>query len=197
MADKAWSGVFNQPTDALVERFTESISFDRRLYAQDITGSIAHAQMLAKVGLLSHDECRQIEQGLGEIRQQIEQGQFRFATELEDIHMHIESALIERLGDVGRKLHTARSRNDQVATDLRLWVRDAIDQVNALQGQALGGLDLGGGRRQNARADAMIGKPGRRNVAVCLIKRGLHAGDIGAPAKQRMIERAAIQYRLR
>ncbi len=132
MAEKAWSGAFSQPTDALVEKFTESISFDRRLYAHDIRGSIAHAHMLAKVGLLSTDEARQIEQSLGEIRRQIEQGEFQFLTELEDIHMHIEGALIERLGDVGRKLHTARSRNDQVSTDLRLWIRDAIDATDAL-----------------------------------------------------------------
>ena len=145
MADKAWSGVFNQPTDALVERFTESISFDRRLYAQDIAGSIAHAQMLAHVGLLNEDECRQIEQGLEDIRQEIEQGRFRFSTELEDVHMHVERALIDRLGDVGRKLHTARSRNDQVATDLRLWVRDAIDRIDlrlvALQRAFVGRAD--------------------------------------------------------
>lgn len=128
---KAWGGVFDQATDQRVEAFTESISFDRRLYAQDIDGSTAHAQMLAKVGLLTADECRQIEHGLLEIRQEIEQGQFEFRTELEDIHMHIERALIDRIGDVGRKLHTARSRNDQVATDLRLWVRWAIDQIDA------------------------------------------------------------------
>lgn len=131
MAEKAWGGVFDQATDRRVERFTESISFDRRLYAHDIEGSIAHAQMLAKVGLLTTDECQQIEQGLGEIRQQIEQGQFQFSIELEDIHMHIERALIDRLGDIGRKLHTARSRNDQVSTDLRLWVRDAIDRIDS------------------------------------------------------------------
>jgi len=131
VAEKAWGGVFDQATDRRVERFTESISFDRRLYAHDIEGSIAHAQMLAKVGLLTTDECQQIEQGLGEIRQQIEQGQFQFSIELEDIHMHIERALIDRLGDIGRKLHTARSRNDQVSTDLRLWVRDAIDRIDS------------------------------------------------------------------
>lgn len=131
MAEKPWGGVFDQATDHRVEQFTESVSFDRRLYAQDIEGSIAHAQMLAKVGLLTSDECQEIEQGLSEIRQEIEQGQFPFRIELEDIHMHIESALIARIGDVGRKLHTARSRNDQVATDLRLWVRWAIDQINA------------------------------------------------------------------
>lgn len=130
VADKAWGGVFDQPTDRRVEEFTESVSFDRRLYAHDIDGSIAHAKMLAKVGLLTADECRQIEQALNEIRQQIKQGQFPFRVELEDIHMHIERALIDRLGDIGRKLHTARSRNDQVATDLRLWTRWAIDQID-------------------------------------------------------------------
>ncbi|MDZ4817660.1 MAG: argininosuccinate lyase [Planctomycetota bacterium] len=131
MAAKAWSGVFNEATDRRVELFTESISFDQRLYAHDIVGSIAHAQMLAKVGLISQAECQQIEQGLAEIRQQIEQNQFAYSTELEDIHLHIERALIDRIGDVGRKLHTARSRNDQVSTDLRLWCRDAIDQIDA------------------------------------------------------------------
>ncbi len=117
--------------DARVEKFTESVSFDRRLYAHDIDASIAHAQMLAKVGLLSPDECQQIEQALGDIRREIEQGRFQFKIELEDIHMHIERALIDRLGDVGRKIHTARSRNDQVSTDLRLWVRNSIDRIDA------------------------------------------------------------------
>jgi len=123
VADKPWDGVFDQATDCRVEEFTESVSFDQRLYLQDIEGSIAHAGMLAKVGLLTAEECLQIEQALHEIRQEIKQGQFPFRTELEDIHMHVERALIDRIGDVGRKLHTARSRNDQVATDLRLWVR--------------------------------------------------------------------------
>jgi argininosuccinate lyase len=129
-SDKAWSGVFSEATDKRVEKFTESVSFDRRLYAQDIAGSIAHAQMLAKVGLISADECQKIKQALEQIRLEIEQGKFAFRAELEDIHMHIERALIDRLGDVGRKLHTARSRNDQVSTDLRLWVRDAIGQID-------------------------------------------------------------------
>ena len=132
MGNKAWSGVFEQGTDALVEKFTESVSFDRRLYAQDIAGSIAHAQMLAKCGLLTSDECRQIEQTLADIRQEIEQGRFPFKIELEDIHMHIERALTDRLGDTGRKLHTARSRNDQISTDLRLWIRDSIDRLDGL-----------------------------------------------------------------
>ncbi|MGD9720866.1 MAG: argininosuccinate lyase [Pirellulales bacterium] len=130
MAKKAWSGVFDEATDRRVEKFTESVSFDRRLYAHDIVASTAHAQMLASVGLITPQECQQIEQGLADIRQEIEQGRFQFDIALEDIHMHIERALIDRLGDVGRKLHTARSRNDQVATDLRLWARDAIDRID-------------------------------------------------------------------
>jgi len=131
VSQKAWSGVFSQPTDSKVEQFSQSISFDRRLYAHDIAGSLAHAQMLVKVGLLNGEECRQIEQGLEVIRQEIEQGRFEFRAELEDIHLHIERALIERIGDIGRKLHTARSRNDQVSTDLRLWCREVIDGVDA------------------------------------------------------------------
>ncbi len=130
VAGKAWGGVFDQATDRRVEEFTESVSFDRRLYAQDIEGSIAHAQMLAKTGLLTGHECQQIQQTLLDIRQEIEQGKFPFSAELEDIHMHVERALIERIGDTGRKLHTARSRNDQVVTDMRLWVRGAIDQID-------------------------------------------------------------------
>jgi argininosuccinate lyase len=130
--EKPWGGVFDSATDRRVEKFTESISFDQRLYAHDIQGSIAHAQMLAQVGLLTADECREIEAGLAEIKAEIEAGRFPFRLELEDIHMHIERALIERTGDVGRKLHTGRSRNDQVSTDLRLWTRDAIDQVDGL-----------------------------------------------------------------
>jgi len=131
VAKKPWGGTFEEPTERRVEEFTESVSFDRRLYAQDIAASIAHAQMLAKVGLLAPEECQQIEQTLGEIRQEIEQGRFPFSVELEDVHMHIERALVERIGDVGRKLHTGRSRNDQVSTDLRLWVREAIDRIDA------------------------------------------------------------------
>lgn len=130
MAGKPWEGVFQEATDRRVEKFTESVSFDRRLYAHDIAGSIAHARMLTEAGLLSAEECQQIEQALDGIRQEIEQGRFPFSPELEDIHMHIEYALIERTGDVGRKLHTARSRNDQVSTDMRLWVRDAVDEID-------------------------------------------------------------------
>lgn len=132
MVTPSRSGVFQQSTDKRVEKFTESISFDHRLYAHDIKGSIAHAQMLNHIGILTPDEVGQIETALLEIRAQIEQGEMEFRDELEDIHMHIEQALIDRLGDLGRKLHTARSRNDQVATDFRLWCRDEIDQIDQL-----------------------------------------------------------------
>src|SRR5213075_1067955 len=109
---------------------TESISFDHRLFQADILGSRAHACMLQRIGLLTAEECSQIVRGLSEIQAEIESGRFPFVVDREDVHMHIETALIERLGDVGRKLHTARSRNDQVATDVKLWVRDAIDGMD-------------------------------------------------------------------
>ncbi|MDR2763063.1 MAG: argininosuccinate lyase [Planctomycetaceae bacterium] len=127
---KAWGGVFTENTDKRVEQFTESISFDNRLYEVDILGSIAHARMLCDVGILSSDEFNAIERGLLEIKSEIESGRFEFRVELEDIHMHVERALIAKIGDVGRKLHTARSRNDQVVTDLRLWIRNEIDAVD-------------------------------------------------------------------
>src|SRR5690349_3219112 len=131
LAFKPWGGRFSQKTDRRVEEFTESISFDRRLFEHDIRGSIAHAQMLAQVGLITEAECKQIVQVLSEIRAEIEAGRFPFVLEREDVHMHVEAALIEKLGDVGRKLHTARSRNDQVATDVKLWTRDALDGIDA------------------------------------------------------------------
>ncbi len=132
MAAKAWGGRFQQATDPRVERFTESISFDRRLAAVDIRGSKAHAQMLAQSGLITNAECQKILATLDEIGAEIEAGTFPFCTELEDIHMHVEQALIARTGDVGRKLHTGRSRNDQIATDLKLFVRDAAARIDAL-----------------------------------------------------------------
>ena len=125
------SGAFDAAVDSRVERFSESISFDHRLYKQDIAGSIAHAQMLADQRVLTGEESQQIVAALSEIRTQIDEGSFALRTELEDIHMNIEQALIDKLGDVGRKLHTGRSRNDQVSTDMRLWVRDAIDRIDA------------------------------------------------------------------
>jgi argininosuccinate lyase len=130
MSQKTWGGRFTAATDKAVEAFTESISFDHLLYRQDIGGSQAHARMLAAVGLMSEQEANQICAALDQIGEEIAAGKLPFGAELEDIHTHIERALIERLGDVGRKLHTGRSRNDQVATDLKLWIRDAIDQVS-------------------------------------------------------------------
>ena len=130
MASKPWSGRFGGKTDRRVEEFTQSISFDRRLFKQDIQGSRAHANMLARVGLITTAECQQIVRTLSEIQAEIENGQFPFAQEREDVHMNIEAVLVEKLGDVGRKLHTGRSRNDQVATDLKLWVRESLDRID-------------------------------------------------------------------
>ena len=128
---KAWGGVFREPTDVRVEAFSESVSFDRRLADDDIDGSIAHARMLASVGLMTVPEADSVAHVLEEIRSEIHAGRFEFSASKEDIHLHIESSLTARLGDTGRKLHTARSRNDQVATDLRLYCRRAIDRLDA------------------------------------------------------------------
>jgi argininosuccinate lyase len=127
---KAWGGRFSQATDKLVEAFTESISFDARLADVDIRGSKAHAQMLSEVGLISAEESAAITRELDAISGMIQRGEMAFRSELEDIHLHIESELIKRLGDVGRKLHTGRSRNDQVSTDLKLYTRDAIEHID-------------------------------------------------------------------
>jgi argininosuccinate lyase len=131
-SNKTWGARFTGGTDARVEAFTESISYDRRLYRHDARGSQAHARMLAAVGLLTEDEAEQICGCLDRIVGRIDRGEFTFSTALEDIHTHIERALIDELGDIGRKLHTARSRNDQVVTDVKLWVRDAIDATDGL-----------------------------------------------------------------
>jgi argininosuccinate lyase len=132
VSQKTWGGRFSGQTDNRVEAFTESISIDRRLYRHEVRASQAHARMLAKVGLLTAAEAEQITVALDAIAADIEQGNITFTTALEDIHTHIERALIDRLGDVGRKLHTGRSRNDQVVTDVKLWVRDAIDDLDGL-----------------------------------------------------------------
>lgn len=129
MSDKLWNGRFSQPTDALVEAFTSSIGVDSRLYAYDIAGSIAHCRMLHQIGLLSEDETEAIVEGLKAIQAEIEAGDFAFRDSLEDIHMHIESRLAEKIGDAARKLHTGRSRNDQIALDIRLYLRDETRQV--------------------------------------------------------------------
>jgi len=129
---KLWSGRFEKDTDAAVEKFTESVSFDRRLYREDIQASIAHAEMLERCGLMSETELPQIRDALRQIEKEIEQGNFEFLQELEDVHMNVEVALIQRIGEAGLKLHTARSRNDQVACDLRLWARARLDEVDGL-----------------------------------------------------------------
>ncbi|RLS30481.1 MAG: argininosuccinate lyase [Planctomycetota bacterium] len=128
---KAWGGVFQSATDSRVERFSESVSFDRRLADDDIDGSIAHSAMLAACGLMPPADADAIRLALEEIRAEIRAGRFEYTISKEDIHLHIESALTARLGDAGRRLHTARSRNDQVATDLRLFCRRAIDRIDA------------------------------------------------------------------
>jgi argininosuccinate lyase len=129
---KPWGGVFDGESDPRVEKFSESVSFDHRLYAHDIHGSIAHARMLTETGMLTIDERDAIVAGLEAIRDEISAGAFTFRQDLEDVHMNVERALIDRIGDVGRKLHTGRSRNDQVSTDFRLWIRDAIDRTDLL-----------------------------------------------------------------
>ena len=127
--NKLWSGRFNEATDALVEQFSASVAFDRRLYRQDIAGSIAHARMLARVGVLTEAEAGRIVEGLEGILADIERKDFGWMDALEDVHMNIEARLTERIGEVGKKLHTGRSRNDQVATDIRLYLRDGIDAL--------------------------------------------------------------------
>ena len=151
---KTWGGRFSGETDRRVEEFTESISYDRRLYRHDVIASLAHARMLAHVGIITAAEAEQIAAALDAIAGEIERGSFTFSTSLEDIHTHIEQALIARLGDLGRKLHTGRSRNDQVATDVKLWVRDALDGIDSLL------LDLQRALVESARRDREIVLPG-------------------------------------
>ena len=127
-----WKGRFTQQTADLVQRYGESISYDWRLFPHDIAGSIAHARAQMHADLLTEDEFSQIETGLREIQREIEAGEFEFSTELEDIHMNIEAALTQKIGPAGAKLHTARSRNDQIATDTRLYCRSAIDSILSL-----------------------------------------------------------------
>ncbi len=128
---KPWGGRFTEATDAFVERFTASIEFDQRLYAQDIQGSIAHATMLAEIGVLNEEEKQKIIKGLESICEDIQLGKFNWSISLEDVHMNIEAELTQRIGITGKKLHTGRSRNDQVATDIRLYLRENIDVIAA------------------------------------------------------------------
>ena len=127
---KPWAGRFTEATDRFVEEFTASVNFDKRLYRHDIAGSIAHARMLQHVGVLSTKECEDIVRGLQDIQAEIERGDFAWSLSLEDVHMNIEARLTERIGIAGKKLHTGRSRNDQVATDIRLYLRDEIDALD-------------------------------------------------------------------
>ena len=127
--DKLWGGRFNEPTDAFVEAFTASIGFDQRLYRHDIEGSMAHARMLEKVGVLTTQECQDIIDGLNQVLHDIESGKLEWSVSLEDIHMNIEARLTALIGDAGKKLHTGRSRNDQIATDIRLYLREEIDLI--------------------------------------------------------------------
>ena len=146
---KLWGGRFAEATDAFVERFTASVPFDQRLALHDIAGSIAHATMLAEQGVLSGKEAADIKAGLAEIEAEIKAGRFEWELALEDVHLNIEAALVARIGETGKKLHTGRSRNDQVATDLRLYLREQIDaiasRVRALQ---QGILDLAEGEAE-------------------------------------------------
>jgi len=128
---KSWEHRLGKPTDSLAVDFVESLSFDKRLYKYDIVGSIAHAEMLCEQKLLTKDELKQIKDALIEISYKIAEGKFKFDKTYEDIHMAIEAALIAKIGDAGKKLHTGRSRNDQVATDMRLWMRDEIEIIQA------------------------------------------------------------------
>ena len=137
---KAWGGRFLEATDAFVEAYTASVAFDQRLYPFDIQGSIAHANMLASVGILTDDERKSIVGGLQQIQQEIADGEFVWSVSREDVHMNIESRLVEIIGDTGKKLHTGRSRNDQVATDMRLYLRDAIDQLLEQEQQLLNAI---------------------------------------------------------
>ena len=129
---KLWGGRFTKSTDSFTDHFHSSISFDQRLYKEDITGSIAHAAMLGKQGIISQQDAELIQKTLKEILQDIENGNVTFDEKAEDIHMNIETILIERIGDVGKRLHTGRSRNDQVALDTRMYVKTEINQIQYL-----------------------------------------------------------------
>jgi argininosuccinate lyase len=141
--ERLWSGRFDEPVSDLVKRFTASVSFDRRLAAFDIEGSIAHARMLHACGILAAADLSAIEKGLAQIRGEIERGEFEWSIDLEDVHLNIERRLTDLVGDAGKRLHTARSRNDQVATDIRLYLRAQIDDIRSLiRAMQLALLDL-------------------------------------------------------
>jgi argininosuccinate lyase len=133
--EKAWSGRFAEPVAERVKRYTASVAFDRRLALQDIRASLAHARMLARQGIIGAGDLAQIERGMETIRGEIDRGEFRWSLDDEDVHLNIEKRLTALAGDAGKRLHTGRSRNDQVATDIRLWLRETIDGIDALLGR--------------------------------------------------------------
>ena len=126
---KIWGGRFSSSSNKLMEEFNSSIQFDKKLYKQDIEASIVHAEMLCKQKIISEKDFKLIKTGLNRIKTEISNNKFTFSIKLEDIHMNIENRLVDLIGDAGKKLHTGRSRNDQVATDIKLWLRDSIDQI--------------------------------------------------------------------
>jgi argininosuccinate lyase len=157
---QGWSGRFSEPVSELVQRYTGSVFFDQRLAAFDIQGSLAHAEMLAHVGLISGKDFESIQQGLAQIQADIDAGRFEWQLELEDVHLNIEKRLTDLIGDAGKRLHTARSRNDQVATDIRLWMRATIDDITA----ALHALRLALVGQAEQHADAIM--PGFTHLQV-------------------------------
>ncbi|QJR13076.1 Argininosuccinate lyase [Usitatibacter rugosus] len=159
-AAKAWSGRFNEPLDRLAQRFNASVDFDKRLAAFDIEGSLAHARMLARVGILPAADLADIERGMGQIAKEVHDGTFPWTIEREDVHLNIEARLTDLVGDAGKRLHTARSRNDQVATDIRLWLRSEIDALTGVLKTLRGRL------LDSAEADASTLMPGFTHLQV-------------------------------
>jgi argininosuccinate lyase len=157
---QAWSARFSEPVSDLVKRYTASVDFDKRMAMQDIEGSLAHAEMLVHVGVISKQDLTDIERGMSVIRQEILQGQFQWSLDLEDVHLNIEKRLVELIGDAGKRLHTGRSRNDQVATDIRLWLRQQIDLIEI----QLTGLRLTLAEQALAQADTIM--PGFTHLQV-------------------------------
>jgi len=157
---QAWSALFSEPMSDLVKRYTASVGFDQRLWKADIQGSLAHAEMLAAQGILSADDLAAIERGMAQIRAEIESGAFEWKLDLEDVHLNVEARLTQLVGDAGKRLHTGRSRNDQVATDVRLWLRGEIDTIATLL------MDLQRGLVEVADANAEVILPGFTHLQV-------------------------------
>ena len=139
---EAWSARFSEPMSELVKRYTSSVFFDKRLALVDIAGSLAHASMLAAQKIISADDLAAIERGMTQIKGEIERGEFEWQLDLEDVHLNIEARLTALIGDAGKRLHTGRSRNDQVATDIRLWLRGEIDRIGGLLNDLRGGFTV-------------------------------------------------------